>query len=353
MLMRGNMKNRYWIYRRRKTWYIEDVQTGKQESLHTKERQEAERLRQARNEAAESPALNLALGRTYLAAYDSQMAARTWSDVMTEMSTRGERTTQERCQRAMRSRPFDLIRHKKLIETNGKDLLDVIRTGPSSTNHFLRRLHNLAVGLGWLPWAVLASKLWPKVESKPKRAVTEAEHRRIIQSELNAERRDYYELLWETGASQSDAANLTADNMQWPARILRFARSKTGEVCTMRIGRRLEGVLKRLPTQGALFPGLSRSRATDRSGEFRRRCRILGIKGITLHSYRYAWAQRAKAAGYESRWAQAALGHSSRAVHEAYARDAVVTCPSLEEYEDKVIAIEPHLKQAVARRRRR
>jgi integrase len=43
----------------------------------------------------------------------------------------------------------------------------------------------------------------------------------------------------------------------------------------------------------------------------------LGIKGVTLHTYRYAWAERAKCAGYPERFAQEALGHNSKAVHRA------------------------------------
>jgi methionyl-tRNA formyltransferase len=39
---------------------------------------------------------------------------------------------------------------------------------------------------------------------------------------------------------------------------------------------------------------------------------------VTLHSYRYAWAERAKTAGYPERFAQLALGHNSKAVHRAY-----------------------------------
>jgi hypothetical protein len=31
------------------------------------------------------------------------------------------------------------------------------------------------------------------------------------------------------------------------------------------------------------------------------------------------------------RWAQAALGHNSKAVHEAYARNAVVVCPPIDQ----------------------
>ena len=52
-----------------------------------------------------------------------------------------------------------------------------------------------------------------------------------------------------------------------------------------------------------------------------------------MHSYRYAWAERAKTAGYPERFAQEALGHNSKAVHRAYARKAKVELLSLGEYE--------------------
>lgn len=65
---------------------------------------------------------------------------------------------------------------------------------------------------------------------------------------------------------------------------------------------------------------------------------------MSLHSYRYAWAERAKAAGYPERHAQNALGHNSRAVHAAYAKGIVAVCPSLETYElnnhsEKIVAV--------------
>jgi hypothetical protein len=59
------------------------------------------------------------------------------------------------------------------------------------------------------------------------------------------------------------------------------------------------------------------------------------IKGISLHSYRYAWAERAKSCGHPERYAMAALGHNSKAVHRAYAKRAAVEVPSLEEYEQR------------------
>jgi hypothetical protein len=52
-----------------------------------------------------------------------------------------------------------------------------------------------------------------------------------------------------------------------------------------------------------------------------------------LHSYCYAWAERAKAAGYPERYAMEALGHNSQAVHRAYAKNAHVKLPALEDYE--------------------
>ncbi len=63
-------------------------------------------------------------------------------------------------------------------------------------------------------------------------------------------------------------------------------------------------------------------RAGDRATEFASRCRQLGIKGVTLHSYRYAWAERAKVAGMPERFVQEALVHNSKAVHRAYAKRA-------------------------------
>ncbi len=63
------------------------------------------------------------------------------------------------------------------------------------------------------------------------------------------------------------------------------------------------------------------------------RTRGLGIEGVTLHSYRYAWAEREAICAYPERFAQLALGHTSRAVHQGYAKNATVPLPPLEEYE--------------------
>ena len=66
----------------------------------------------------------------------------------------------------------------------------------------------------------------------------------------------------------------------------------------MHLGGEALNLFKDLPGEGVLFPYLSSVRANDQATEFRSRCRQLGIQGVTLHSYRYAWAERAKIVGY-------------------------------------------------------
>jgi integrase len=92
--------------------------------------------------------------------------------------------------------------------------------------------------------------------------------------------------------------------------------------------------LERLPAEGFLFPRLRLLSEDERASHFRKVCQRVSITGITLHSYRYAWAERAYAAGMPEREAMAHLGHTSQAVHWAYSRRALVVTRSLEDYEN-------------------
>ncbi len=78
--------------------------------------------------------------------------------------------------------------------------------------------------------------------------------------------------------------------------------------CWCILGTEALNLFKDLPGEGPLFPYLSRVRAGDRATEFASRCRQLGIAGVTLHSYRYAWAERAKTAGMPERFAMESFG---------------------------------------------
>jgi integrase len=135
------------------------------------------------------------------------------------------------------------------------------------------------------------------------------------------------------GAAQSDLAFLEGENVDHENRAISFERKKTGSIVLLRFGNEVADILRRLPSSGALFLYLRTVRASDRATEFKQRCDWLGFKGITLHSYRYAWTERAKKSGYPARFAQEALGHNSKAVHRAYARNAKMELPSLEEFE--------------------
>jgi len=185
----------------------------------------------------------------------------------------------------------------------------------------------------WLPWPVIVKRQWPKVEYKDKRAITWEEHQAIVARELNPERKAFYQLAWHLGASQTDLACLEAENVDWEHNVISFARKKTGSIAIMRFDDEVAEILRDLPGNGPLFPYLRTVRSGDRATEFHQRCVGLGIKGVTLHSYRYAWAERAKKAGYPERFAQEALGHNSKAIHRAYARRAQVELPPLSEFE--------------------
>jgi len=157
--MEKNVQLKYRIYRRHNgVFYWQENNSKKQGTLRTTDRREAERLLNAMNESHRQPTINLNLARAYLAAHDPKMAGRTWQAVMDEMSTHGIPSTQLRCARGFRSKAYDPIRNKPLVQTTGEDLLAVIHAHGNCVAHYLRRLHNLALDLGWLPWPILAKR---------------------------------------------------------------------------------------------------------------------------------------------------------------------------------------------------
>jgi len=330
------MKQRYRVFLR--PWgvfYCEDLVTGKQETLKTRDKDEAYRIVAARNENEEAPAFSLHLARVYWKAGDPAGATRTWQNVMDEIPKLKKGNTRRRWETAIKDKAFESIRSLVVLETQAEHFLKVLENGSVCTNIYLRRIHNFALDMNWLPWPVLPKKRWPVIKFREKRGITWQEHEAIVAREGNPERKAFYQLAWHLGASQSDLAFLEAENIDWEARVISFVRKKTGSIALMRFDDETAEVLRSLPTEGPLFPYLRSVRAGDRSTEFHQRCVGLGIKGVSLHSYRYAWAERAKKAGYPERFAQEALGHNSKAVHRAYARKAKVELPSLGEYEKR------------------
>lgn len=330
------MKTRYRLFLRRKSvYYAFDNTTKTFESLKTKNKAEATRLLMALNEAGQQPAMNLGLARVYLKHSDPLVSTRTWQHVLDEIIKLKSGPTQFRWQSAGKDKAFAPLLNRVLIETQAEHLLAVMNKGTVSTNVYLRRLHNFAVDMNWLPATVIPRRQWPAVHYKEKRAITLAEHQRIVAAEVNLERKLLYQLCWHLGGSQSDIALLKGEDVDWQNNTVSFVRKKTGVPALVHLGSEALNLLKDLPSEGQLFPYLSTVRAGDRATEFKQRCGQLGIKGVTLHSYRYAWAERAKTAGMPERFAMENLGHNSKAVHRAYAKRALMKIPSLEEYEKR------------------
>jgi hypothetical protein len=240
------VKIRYRLVRRAYgIYYSLDKATGIKESLQTTDRVEAERLLVARNQSVEQPALNRGMAKVYLSASSPEFAQRTWTHVMEKYVASGVASTRERKERVFRSRPFAALLKLKLIDTSAEHLFAVLehKQAGNSTHHYLRRLHNFALHLGWLLAPVMADAAWPQTQKKKFTAITAEEHEQIISREQNVERRNYYQMLWETGGSQTDIACLQWDQIDLAQGIIRFTRRKLahrgGGESFLRIGPRL------------------------------------------------------------------------------------------------------------------
>ena len=295
------MKRYRLVYRgNRDAYYSFDTHTKKRESLTTRNAAEAQRLVDARNEAVQHVEMNLQIAQVYLQHSDPTLASRTWQDVMEKIITLKTGSTRERWENAIKDGAFDSIRHRKLLKTNAEDFMTVLSAGSCLHQRFLRRAHNFAVGMHWLPWPVMPKLQWPAVRYKDKRAITLEEHVTIVRREGNAELKAFYELLWHLGAAQSDLASLTAEDVNWQERTAAFRRHKTKVPVVITFGEEASAILKTRPRSGCLFPWLSQLHEKHRAKHFSKRLATVGISGVSLHSYRYAWAEQDKVTGCPS-----------------------------------------------------
>ena len=199
--MNQTMKNRYRVFQRGwGTYYCEDLVTKKQTTLKTRDKDEAFRLVAAKNENDEAPAFSLHLARVYWKAGDPAGATRTWQHVMDEIPKLKQGETQHRWFTAIKDKALDSIRNMVVLETQAEHFLKVFEQGSVSTNIYLRRIHNFALDMNWLPWPVLPKKRWPAIKFKEKRAITLAEHQAIVAREQNLERKAFYQIAWHLAA---------------------------------------------------------------------------------------------------------------------------------------------------------
>jgi hypothetical protein len=157
------MKHRFILFQRAGIFDCEDTGTGKQTSLRTRDRADAQRLLAAKNEAAHQPAMNLQMAQVYLQHGDPAIATRTWQDVIAQIIAVKSGNTQSRRKSADKDKALDGLRQRRLIETTAEYFLAALKAGTVSTNVYLRRIHHYAVTMHWLPWPVLPKRHWPPI----------------------------------------------------------------------------------------------------------------------------------------------------------------------------------------------
>jgi hypothetical protein len=103
----------------------------------------------AMNETERVPSISLSLARVYLNAADPKLATRTWQDVMQDIVAKNKDETRRRWNTAIKDRNFDCIRNLPVAETRPEHFDKALADGKVSTNVYLRRIHNHALGMEW------------------------------------------------------------------------------------------------------------------------------------------------------------------------------------------------------------
>jgi hypothetical protein len=121
------MSHRYRVFRRGwGTFYGQDLATGKQESLRTRDTTEAQRPVAARNEGDKAPAFSLQLARVYWRASDPAAATRTRQAVMDEVLRQKTGPTRERWATAIKEAALDAIRDLVVLNASRSTLIGIV-----------------------------------------------------------------------------------------------------------------------------------------------------------------------------------------------------------------------------------
>src|SRR6267154_2224368 len=242
------MKTRYRLIRRGIRgggFYCVDTKTGKRTSLGTTNEDSAQQIIEAKNNAERQPVLNLQIAKAYLAGSDNGINTRTWQQAIESLTNAKQGANKERWLRVVKDSALVPLLPRVIIETQGELLLKVLQSGTVSTNVYVRRLHNFCVDMNWLPWPLISKRQWPRIEFKEKRGITWEAHQTIVAGENNAELRDYYELLWHLGGSQTDMASLRGEDVDLTNQTISYARMKTGSQAMIRFGDAVMKILQR------------------------------------------------------------------------------------------------------------
>ena len=92
------------------------------------------------------------MAKAYLSGRSPELAKRNWNDVFEEMITAYDGATKKRFASFVKSAPIQDLKTLTLIETEATHFLNALRhpRAGSSTNKWMRIVHNRALDLGWL-----------------------------------------------------------------------------------------------------------------------------------------------------------------------------------------------------------
>jgi len=154
-------------------------------------------------------------------------------------------------------------------------------------------------------------------------AVLSPEQLRQLWAELDQPYRLIGELAYFTAARVGEVVQLQAKDIQGDRIIYRATTTKTRTTKTATIPRQLKEAIApaNLPSAGYLFPssgtkGHITTRAVDK--HLRRAADLLGLDGVSLHSFRRSQATHLHQAGVPLRAIQRITGHKSLSALERY-----------------------------------
>ena len=125
----------------------------------------------------------------YINGADPKLVTRTWQEVMEHIVAKKTDETRRRWEVAIKDKNFDCIRNLPVAETRPEHFDRALADGKVSTNVYLRRIHNHALGMEWLLKSVIPRLQWPRPVFKQKRAITSRRargHRRRASSTPSA-----------------------------------------------------------------------------------------------------------------------------------------------------------------------
>jgi hypothetical protein len=196
-------------------FYCKDKQTGSRKSLRTRDPEEADLLIQHKNltsHGSHSTQINRQVGMAYLSSSDPTLVERVWQDVMDDIIKDKAGPTLHRWKTAIKDSAFDQIRNQVVVTTQRHNQHErLLAQAPEPLPG-----HRLVTG------RILPKKQFPQIEHKEQRAITWREHCRIVARETDPERRDFYELCWHFGGSQSDIANLQGEDFDYKRRAFAY-----------------------------------------------------------------------------------------------------------------------------------